>query len=344
MSPNLKLRWIPSMIILMGLMVVTSCKDDEKPKSKFSFAEAEIEALEDDGTIELVINIDRAVSETVVLSYTLDGTADEFKAQTGGDYEISPAGGNITIAPGATQAIIEVNLLPDQTFEFDDVDGVSFETVIVTLTSVVSGPGQIIEGEGTQTTLFIYEDDMLVFLDWEGTDVDMDLLVWLDDPNDSPDNGFLFVNPAQVGGGVTEGTEPPEAVLLLSQLIDTDFGFSYVYYAGTADPLEFSVNFINFGGTLNGGEPELTFPATYELDNINNTWDQEGGATPIVVQTMTKQGTNYVDLTDISVPETSSRKRTIVGNFGKTNRSQLKTPGVQKITLTRELIEKIRRR
>lgn len=345
MSRSLKLSWIPSMIVAVGLLVVTSCKDDEKPKSKMSFAVTEIEAYEDDGTIEIVINIDRAVSETVVLSYTLGGTATEFKAQTGGDYEISPAGGNITIAPGATQAIVEINLLPDQVFEFDNTNQVAYETVILTLTGVVSGPAQIIEGEGTQTTLYIYEDDMLVFLDWEGTDVDMDLLVWLDDPDDDPDGGFLFVNPAVVGGGgVTEGTESPEAILLLSQLIDANFGFSYVYHSGTADPLEFSVEFINFGGTLNAGEGQLSFPGTYQLDNINK-WDEEGAPTPIVVQTATKSGRNYTNLTEISVPETGSRKRTIAATFGnEINRSTLKSGSIQKISLTPELVQKLRKK
>src|SRR5690606_3887376 len=106
MSRSPKLSWIPSMIVVEGLMVVSSCKDDEKPRSKMSFAQSEIEALENDGTVEVKINIDRAVSETVVLSYTLGGTATEFKAATGGDYEISPEGGTITIAPGATEATI----------------------------------------------------------------------------------------------------------------------------------------------------------------------------------------------------------------------------------------------
>ena len=343
MSPSLKLSWIPSMIVVVGLMVISSCKDDEKPKSKMSFAVTEVEALEDDGTIELKINIDRAVSETVVLSYTLEGTATEFKAQTGGDYEISPAGGTITIAPGATEAIVEITLLPDQSFEFDDEEGVNYETVILTLTSIVSGPGEIVAGEGTQTTLYIYEDDMLVFLNWEATGVDMDLLVWLDDPNDNPDQGLLFVSPAQVGGGVTEGTESPEAVLLLSQLIDTDFGFSYVYYDGAVEPLDFTVDFLNFGGTLNEGEGELSFNGTYQLDNINK-WDEEGAPTPAIVQTVTKAGRNYTNLTDITEPETGSRKRTIFGNFGDTNKGELRNYGVQKITLTRELIEKLRRR
>ena len=52
MSARLQLSWLPSLMIVVGMMVVSSCKDDEKPKSKFSFAESEIEALEDDGTVE----------------------------------------------------------------------------------------------------------------------------------------------------------------------------------------------------------------------------------------------------------------------------------------------------
>lgn len=348
MSVRLTLSWIPSLMIVVGLMFVSSCKDDEKPKSRFAFAESEVEVLEDDGTVELTINIDRAVSETVVLSYTLEGTATEFKAATGGDYEISPEGGNITIAPGATQAVVEIDLLPDGEFEYDEDAQASYETIILTLTSVVSGPGEIVAGEGTQVTVYVFEDDMLVFLDWDagdGTtgDVDMDLLVWIDDPDDSPDNGFLFVNPANVGGGASEGTES-EAVLLLSQLIDTDYGFSYVYFEGTADPLAFTVEFVNFGGTINGEGPEKTFEGAYALDNINR-WADEGADAPIVVQTVTKSGRNYTDLSDIDEPETGSRMRTIIGNFGSIRKADAKgslAQPIQTIKLPREMVQKWR--
>lgn len=323
------------------MMFVSSCKDDEKPNSRFSFAESEIEVLEDDGTVELVINIDRAVSETVVLSYTLEGTATEFKAATGGDFEISPAGGNITIAPGATQAVVQIDLLPDQNFEVNFTEEIAYETIILTLTDVISGPGEIVAGEGTQVTVYVFEDDMVVFLNWDAGDgstgdVDMDLMVWIDDPEDDPDRGLLLLNSEFVGGGVTPGTDP-EAVLLLSQLLDTNYGFSYVYYGGTATTVNLEVQFINFGGTINGGEATATHTATYGLDNIN-AWDQEGAPLPIVVQTVTKAGRDYIDLSAITVPDMGSRSRIILGNFG--DAPKVRSQSIQKFQISPEVLKR----
>jgi hypothetical protein len=332
------------MIVVMGLMVIASCKDDEKPKSKMSFAVAELEVLENDGTVEVKINIDRAVSETVVLSYTLGGTATEFKAATGGDYEISPEGGTITIAPGATEATIEITLFEDGEFEFDSDNMLSYETIILTITGVISGPAELV-AENTLFTLFVYEDDMLVFLDWdidnENTDVDMDLLVWFDNPTDNPDNGLQLVNPSLVGGGNSPGTGS-EAILLVANNPDANYGFSYVYYEGTIEPLNFVVDFVNFGGTVNSSEETLSFEGTYQLDNINR-YDEVDAPTPIVVQTITKAGTNYTDLTDITEPDTGSRMRTITGSFGGIDKSGIREIQAKKIKLPASLIEMIRK-
>lgn len=330
MSRNLKLSWIPSMIVAVGLLVVTSCKDDETPRSKFSFAETEIEAFEDDGTIELVINIDRPVAETVVLSYTLEGTADEFGAQTGGDFEMSPRGGNITIAPGATQAVVEITLLPDTDFEVDFENQIAHETIILTLTGVVSGPGEIVPGEGTQVTINIYEDDLVVFLYWEASDVDMDMLVWIDDPADNPDEGFVL---AGASAGPQENGNLSEGLVLYSHLPDASYGFSYVYYEGATEPLPFDVDFINFGGTLNGGTEALNFKGTYNLVNINDNWEQDFEA--IIVQTFTKSARNYADITNITIPDAGSRKRTLAGSTGNIIRiNPLRKQNEQKLMLS----------
>lgn len=339
MSRSLKLSWIPSMIVVVGLMVVSSCKDDEKPRSKFSFAETEVEVLEDDGKIELVINIDRPVSETVVLSYTLEGTAKEFGALTGGDYEISPKGGNITVAPGATQAIVEINLLPDTNFEVDFANQVAHETIIITLTGVISGPGEIVPGEGTQVTVNVYEDDLVVFLYWEANDADMDLLVWIDDPADDPDEGLVIVG---ASAGPQENGNLSEGLVLYSHLIDANYGFSYVYYAGTTEPLAFDVDFINFGGTLNGGTEALNFKGIYNLVNINDDWEQDLEA--IVVQTATKAARNYDDITDIIIPDAGSRKRTLGGSAGKSIPNTFRGENGQKLTLTPSAIKWLRSR
>ncbi|HEX5171273.1 MAG TPA: Calx-beta domain-containing protein [Cyclobacteriaceae bacterium] len=338
-----KLSWIPSLMVIVGLVFISSCKDDEKPKSEMAFAETEQDVAESAGTVEVKINIDRALSETVVLSYTVEGTASKYTPQAGGDYTISPEGGYITIAAGATEATIEIEIFEDGNFEYDFDTGTGNETVILTLTSVVSGPGKLSD-TGLQYTLNIYEDDMVVFLDWDGSgsgDVDMDILVWYNNPTDNPDQGLQIVDPGLVGGGANPGNDS-EAVLLLGGNPDANYGFSYVYYEGTADPLNFTATFVNLGGTVNGSASDLQFDGTYALANIN-PWDQDTGTLPHVAQTVTKSGTDYTNLTDIDVPATGSRGR-IFGNMDGINKLTFRntSAGVKKILVPKSFLQRFK--
>jgi hypothetical protein len=68
----------------------------------------------------------------------------------------------------------------------------------------------------------------------------------------------------------------------------------------------------NLGGTLNGstynsldGDP-LEFVGNYDQDNINE-YDSPDGIEPIVVQTMTKSGFNYSNISQINEPASGSR-------------------------------------
>lgn len=327
-------------MVILGLVFISSCKDDEKPKANFAFAELEEDVLENDGTIEVKINIDKALSETVVLSYTVEGTATKYTPQNGGDYTISPEGGYITIAAGATDATIEIELFEDGEFEFDSNEGISYETIVLTLTSVVSGPGKL-GTEGLQYTLNVYEDDMIVFLDWDGSgsgDVDMDILFWFDSPTDNPDDGLELVPPQQIGGA-NPGNES-EAILLLGSNPDADYGFSYVYYEGTNDNLEFMVTFVNFGGAINGSLEDAEYTGNYTLANIN-AWDQETGTDPYIAQTMTKAGYNYT-ISALDVPETGSRKK-ISGNLNGLDKLTLRNPtGAKKIKISKALLDKLK--
>ena len=332
-----KLSWIPSSMIIVGLIFASSCKDDEKPKAKISFEAEESELYENDGTIDISIMLDRAASETVVLSYTLSGTATKLTS-AGGDYDITPDGGTVTIAKGETEASIEIEAFEDDEFEVDlsGEEAISNETVVVTITGIVSGPGQLGE-TGLVHTLNIFEDDLLVILDWdrpggETDDVDMDLFYWADDPNDDID-GFTLLD------GSAQANNSSEAIIILGGVPDWDFGFSYVYYEGTNTDLDFASFFINFGGTIDGSSVEVITEANYAAVNIN-TYDPETlEPMPQIVQTITKSGLDYVDLSGITVPAEGSRQTLLFGNLGNTDPSSIRSSAIRKVTLPKKYLE-----
>jgi hypothetical protein len=317
-------------MVIVGLVFISSCKDDEKPKADISFAVAEEEANESDGTIEVRLNIGRALSETVVLAYTLGGTATEED-----DYEISPVGGYITIAAGATEAIVELDLLEDADLEYDFDQEIGFETIEITLTSVVSGPANL-EGQLVYT-LSVFEDDLLVYISWpEGTgDIDIDVLAYVDDPEDNPDQGLLQLNPNIVGG--QSGSNEFDFAFIYGSFPEAEYGFAYPYYSGTADDVDFTVELLNFGGTLNGAATSLTFEGNYALDNINK-YDEVGAPAPHIAQTAEKQGLNFVNVSDLTLLDVGSRIKTLTGEvtFKKTGESN-------KIVLSPEKIKQLKK-
>jgi hypothetical protein len=178
-----------------------------------------------------------------------------------------------------------------------------YETVILKLESVKSGPVTI--GEQDEFTLKIYEDDLIIFLDWNATaadSVDMDLFVWLDDePLTTSQN--VSVNPSTSG----------EAVFLPAGLPYEEMGMSYTYYSGKSDSVGFKVDFLNLGGTINNGGSELSYTNFYRLANKNR---YDSASHPDhkdhfgIVQTLTKNKLNYT-ISDIVKDPTSSRVRTL---------------------------------
>lgn len=294
------LRFAPSLMIVVGLAFLSSCGSDEKPKSGISFALENDAVFETDDPIEITLNLSKAVSETVVLSYTLSGTADEYKTSTDeGDFEISPTGGYITIGPGATTASIEVTPYEDYDLEIDD-EGHTYDSLIITLTGVVSGPAKL--GEQTTFVLYILEDDMLMLLDWNASNgtADMDLLLWVEDPAGSGDYTLL----ANSNSTQNSADHDYEGIYLISGFPDRKYGVSYTYYDGTSDNVALTSEFINFGGSLNGDDNGvLDFTTTYTLDNLNNYGSKDSEAPDVVIaQYMNKIGRDFTGITDITIP------------------------------------------
>lgn len=327
MSRSLKLSWIPSMIVVVGLMVVSSCKDDEKPRSQISFAQEGLEITESDGTtasfhpllfngatgrdIEIKLLLDRPLDETAVVSYSVGGTAIKNTSSNIGNFEIKGNSEFITIGPGATEAAITVTVFENYGFDSETED---FVTVVLTLKSVVSGPVELTPGTQNIFTLTIYEDDTLVALTWDnGTenetgDVDMDFWLWLDNPN-TPGEDF------QELGGSTQEDSDFEVLQIPGGFPNGTYGMSYTYYSGTSNTVNFYVTIVNLGGTLNGGTVPLPFEGAYTLENINvydPTTDPNHKGPPEIIQTMVKNGLNYSDISEITTVDGTSRVNTNV--------------------------------
>ncbi|MDV3310113.1 MAG: hypothetical protein LOY03_14990 [Cyclobacteriaceae bacterium] len=346
MSPRPTLSWIPSMMIVSGVMIVTSCKDDEKPNSKISFAQEGMEITESDGTptsfhplllnggtgrdIEVKLLLDRPLDETAVIAYTIGGSAKKNTASDIGNFEIKGNNEYLTIGPGATEATITITVF--ENFDFDAENETNpFVTVILTLESVVSGPAELSPGTQNIFPLTIYEDDTFVLLTWDnGTqdqvgDVDMDLWLWLDNP-DTPEEDFVNL------GGSAAAESDFEGILIPGGFPNGTYGLSYTYWGGTADNVNFYVQLTNFGGNLNGGNTALDFQGAYTLANLNvydDDQDPNHKGPPAIIQTMVKEGLHYSNISDIVPEDGTSRMNTkVIKSFdGKRGETRLSFKG-----------------
>jgi hypothetical protein len=322
------LKWVGSVSIIILMVQIISCKDDEIPITGIAFELADQEVTESDGSpesfhpeidgdgrvIQVKLAFDRELAGDAVITFSLAGTAlqeetddelNDFEIQATGDM-MSISEEEITILKGATEASFNILIFEDLSFEYDeDVlndDDVSFETIVITLGSVISGPVKL--GEQFEHTVKILEDDAVAFLQWEAQDmepddaeVDMDILIWL--------------NGAIVWGGVQPGPNF-EGINVPAGLGEGEFGVSYTYYSGNSDDLNFAGILFNTAGSLNGDrytypdDDPLIFEGNYKLANIN-PWDSETGTNPLIAQTMVKSGIDYSEISEIEPFTSGSR-------------------------------------
>lgn len=297
-----------SFILLLSLAVVigfsvglSSCKkDDPEPvvAPKLSFSSPTLTVKESDGVIEIEVILDKPAPKDITVEYSLDGTAvdPETAAQNeASDYEILTERGEIEIDEGETSGIIEIQLNSDLYLEDP-------ETIEIKLESVDEGIELTREDEIEIT--IDQEDGLIIALDWPAPTstaaADMDLIVWIGQS----------VSSLEVFTGSAQGNnQSPEFVFLPKAINDATFGLSYTYYSGNIDPLEFSVRFIDF--VNNELEPEAsrqTFTASYTAANKNEWTDIN---TTQVVQTFIKSGENFTEISEIAVPATGSRVRSM---------------------------------
>jgi len=318
-------RFLAGLLVLIsGAWFIMGCGDDEDPISAISFEKASEETSESDGGItsfhpdltesgvgkEIKVNVklDRAAAGTIVLSYTVGGSAlkrNNLSQDQYSDFALNGATAKDTekliIESGATEAVITLTIYEDFEFEIDDDDNL-FETITLTLNQIVSGPGSIAETNKTYE-LKINEDDLLVVLLWdtnpattntfERDEADLDLFAWLEGD---------IVNASDAEGQTVEGLFIPAG------FPDGTYGFSYTYYEGTANTVDI---YPSFFGNINGRfyaypQEAVTSRARYTLANINK-YNESNAPDPAVVQTIIKTKTSFGSPSTITVPTTGSR-------------------------------------
>jgi hypothetical protein len=292
-----------SIIILSALIVgfvllpLSSCKDDgPPPKAKISFAESTMTVNEADGTIEIEVVLDKPATENTNIEYEVNGTAQDFETATQNnppDFQILQDisdYGEVDIAKGETSGIIEIEMFSDTFFEDN-------ETIEISITAVNSDQAELTTDVDMEITLE-QEDGMLVILSWDYADVDLDLFLWAEDNVGTL--GLTNLNSAGVGFDGPEGFFLPTALL-----DDGSYGLSCTYYEGTANPMNFEVDFIEI---INGNDVATTTKSgTYSLANINKWDDATNGTDPVLVQTFQKTGIDFSNFSAIETPSSGSR-------------------------------------
>ena len=290
------------------VFVFTSCDDDEPPaKPLLSFSAAEMTVKESDANLEIQIILDKPASEDLTIEYSIAGTAkDDVSAGTTApaDYEVISDYLELEIPKGETVGIIELDLYSDSDLEDD-------ETIELSIEEVNSEDIEITRDDEIVITVQ-QEDGMLVGLEWgtgDGetyTDVDLDLFLWGENASST------LVRSNYVGLAGNQYTSlrgsflSPEFFFLPYAGVDDGmFGISATYYAGTATPMNFHLQFIEF---VNGAETTtVTRSASYELDNINKWDDETLGTDPVLLMKFKKTGNDYLEFEEITVPTTGSR-------------------------------------
>jgi hypothetical protein len=272
---------LSAMVLAVFVSVFSSCGDDDEKKVaevSFDFSVQTVDEDEDEIFIPYVIE-NGPVPDDAEISFNFSGTAtvDE-------DYEFL----------GWDEDGVYITLFNDFSFESD-------ETIIISMTN-----GEEINiGQPDTHTVTIEDDDvdtgtnLKIDLTWDagsGTpgDVDMDLILWQYDP---------IAEEFNVIAASDEVETVFESLTLSSSEADGIYGFTYLYFEGSSDNLEFTVTFTTTDGSINGTENELAFSETYTQDNLFN------GETVFIEQELEKDGTDYSNFTTIDVPEEGSRAK-----------------------------------
>jgi len=285
-------------------LVLSSCKDDdgEPAKPQLSFSTSSLTLSEDDGPLEIEVELDKPAPEDLVIEYELSGTAyDDIRAdqeEVGADFEIIDGEyGEIEIAKGETTGTITIQPYADFNFE-------GTETIVIRLKEADSEKIEITRDDDITIEFEQELNGLIVSLSWPGPGeetvgvADMDMFLWIGEDVSSLET--------IVAGSFGTSYEPGEIIFIPKSITNVAYGLSYNYYWGNLDPLEFSVDFIE----IEDGDDvsTTTFSGTYTAVN-EHLWDEEDDVfyTTQVVQTFVNDGGDFEDFSEISTPEEGSR-------------------------------------
>ena len=280
-------------------VIITS--DDAQLMAQFAATTLTTNEDSSSAVLKIKVLVDKPAPADIAIGYTLTGTAlDSVKGFNGKahpsfyDYYINGVAGQVVVKKDSTFANIEIQLLTDFNFEND-------ETIIITLNG--SNAAQI----GTNKTMTItvnQQNGKIIALVWDDahTDVDMDMFLWFGEDTTALD--FLMA----LAVTINEPGDPKQEVLFVPSVVTGgSFGLSYVYYSGTANPMNFESHFIDFtDGVAEDEVDREIYAASYTLDNIN-AWDQSD-IEPIVVHRFVITDGVY-GVGKIQVPASNSRIR-----------------------------------
>lgn len=257
--------------LYLPVLMLACTEEDTPPAVSNDFASIGSGYSEADGDKTVVIPF-RNVSK----AYTLTDLKLSGDATEGDDYQVI----------GVSKDGIEIKFIND-----DEAENV--ETLQITIIDPLSSTGNF-----THTVTLVSED--LGFLNikmlWTAP-VDLDLYsLYFDEEADDWEVVDFSDN-----GKTLDPIDWTDA--------DGMYGFSYNYYDGADDAVDFSSVFTPTGVKLNGASAVLTFNATYTLANVDPDAQQ-------IEQTCMKAGTKFTEFTDIEVPEVGSR-------IGSSNREEL---------------------
>ncbi|HEY0744430.1 MAG TPA: hypothetical protein VGD40_23350 [Chryseosolibacter sp.] len=326
----MKIKLLLGVLAIGAVTALNSCKDDEVPVAGVDFELETQDVTESDGTansyhpeaegsdgvgrpIKVKLVFDIALAGDAVLEFDVDGTTrqtsntqelSDFKIEAEGE-NLTVDGSQVTILKGSTEASFIVTIYEDGRLEFPDddedftEDDIPFETIELTLERVVSGPIKL--GTALKHTVRVLEDDTYVLIGWgvnntqSAGDVDMDLWVYINDQ---------FAFPVED----SDSQNPYEAFSIPAGIDNLKIGMRYIYKSGTADDVDFESLVANYGGTVarTNGTSDVGIVSAGSYTLANKYVSAEPHTTS---QSMSKNGFNYTNLTDIVVPTSGSRTR-----------------------------------
>jgi hypothetical protein len=336
-NKHMKIKFLLGVLAIGAVTALNSCKDDEVPVAGVNFEAEEQEVTESDGTIasfhpdededgvgriipvKLVFDI--PLAGDAVFTIDIDGSARQTSSTSTGELNdftleaegemLAVDGNKITVLKGATEAVLNVRIFEDFSFELEEdselnEDGIPYETIEITLDAVTSGPAKL--GDALTHTVKILEDDSYIYLDWtvDNTttpgNANMDLLV--------------YINNNYAGRSASsDANNPYELIVIPGAFPSTTYGLGYVYKSGASNDVDFRVEIANYGGMLtkaSGGTAAAVFQfsGAYDQTNLNDYPTPSATAIPNTnkTQTMVKNALDYTGVTELSIPETGSRE------------------------------------